>query len=329
MTNSEKQYFTLLQAAIWNREVNLSESIDWEAVLALAKYHATSALICDAALRMNDGQMEGKLLNWMTTFLRSELVLHLRLRQVLLMAVDALHKKGIEPVLLKGFALAQFYPNPNLRQFGDIDLYVGLDHFHEACAVLRTLPGSYNWDPIEKDVGRHYNIEFGEFALEIHRVSSESRDPKENALYLEMERQGLVLHPQKVEIEGCSISIPSPTFTVFYTFYHAWYHLLYTGVGWRQMCDITLALHAYHGQLDLDQLAYNLQTLHLMKPWQAFGYLMVEQLGLPEAEMPFYDVQVKRTARKLYRCIMEEGNFNRKKTPHKANFKLWQKMMSS
>ena len=48
-----------------------------------------------------------------------------------------------------------------------------------------------------------------------------------------------------------------------------------------------------------------------MKPWQAFGYLMVEQLGLPEAEMPFYDASCRRTARRLYRNVMKVGNFKR------------------
>ena len=42
----------------------------------------------------------------------------------MLQAVAMLRKQGIEPVLLKGFSLAALYPNPALRQFGDIDLFV-------------------------------------------------------------------------------------------------------------------------------------------------------------------------------------------------------------
>jgi hypothetical protein len=52
--------------------------------------------------------------------------------------------------------------------------------------------------------------------------------------------------------------------------------------------------------------------MHLMQPWQTFGWLMVNCLGLPKAEMPFYDAACHRRAQRLYRRIMEEGNFKRK-----------------
>ena len=50
-----------------------------------------------------------------------------------------------------------------------------------------------------------------------------------------------------------------------------------------------------------------------MQPWQAFGKLFVDCLGLPETEMPFYEASMERTARKLYRHIMDEGNFKRQR----------------
>lgn len=314
MTNPEKQYFTLLQAAIWNQPVTIDGAIDWQAVMRLADYHATVVLVCDIASKMPaDQQPDAEMLGWMKNMMRANLFFHMRLKQTLLQAVKMLRDHGIEPVLLKGFSLAQYYPNPNLRQFGDVDLFVGLEKFHEACAVLRSLPGSYNWGVI-LDSGRHFNIEFGDYSLEIHRVSSEIIEEEENAIYLEIERQGLLLHSREVEMEGAKLRIPSVEFMAFFTFYHAWHHFLTTGVGWRQLCDITLVLHAYHDQLDKEQLRHDLEALHLMKPWQAFGHLIVHQLGLPEAEMPFYDDKMQRKSSKLYRYIMKDGNFRRVQT---------------
>ena len=72
-----------------------------------------------------------------------------------------------------------------------------------------------------------------------------------------------------------------------------------------------MTLHAYHQQLDLNKLQQWLVSMHLMKPWQAFGCLMVEQLGLPEAELPFHDAFARRTAQRLYLNVMEVGNFSR------------------
>lgn len=310
MTLAETQYFALLRAALWDKPVAIDGSIDWKTVMQIADFHGNSALLADLAARMDDNQPSPKQLAKMQSVMRDNLIHQMRLRQILVSAVNLLREHNIEPVLLKGFGLAMLYPNPSLRQFGDIDLFIGLEDFHEACSLLRTLPGGYNWGE-EIDVGKHYNIEFGQYPMEIHRVSADVEDPKEQTLYAAMERDGLLDHARRVDFDGFEIKVPSMEFAVFFTFYHAWHHFLTTGVGWRQLSDVTMALHAYHRRIDLDKLGQWMGSLRLMKPWQTFGYLMVDCLGLPESEMPFYDASCRRRARKLYKQIMKEGNFKR------------------
>ncbi len=311
MSNADTQYFSLLRSALWDEPVSMEGPMDWDAVMLTAKRHANQALLCDVASHMTgDNRPSDAMLGKMRTVMRNNLLSQMNLKQILVSAVDILRQHDIEPVLLKGFGLAMLYPNPCLRQFGDIDLFVGLENFHEACNLLRTLPGGYNWGK-EVDAGHHYNIEFGSYPMEIHRVSAEVEDPKEAKTYASIEREGLYDNTQHVDLEGLEIALPSKEFMVFYTFYHAWHHFLTTGVGWRQLSDVAVALHAYQGQLDLDKLREWLSAMHLMRPWQVFGYLMVEQLGLPKAEMPFYDSSCRRAAQRLYRNVMAVGNFGR------------------
>ena len=311
MSITESHYFSLLRAALWNTPVGIGEAIEWKAVMKIAEHHGNNGLLSDVAVRMTgDNKPAPEMLAKMQTTLRNGLLHQMRLRQILVSAVQLLREHGIEPVILKGFGLALLYPNPSLRQFGDIDLFVGLDKFHEACALLRTLPGGYNWGE-EQDIGRHYNIEFGRYPMEVHRLSADIDDPKMRAVYEPIECDGLTENPRRVDLDGFEITVPSNEFQVFFTFYHAWHHFLTTGVGWRQVSDVAMTLHVYHGQLDLDKLNRWIAAMHLMKPWQAFGWLMVNTLGLPEAEMPFYDDRCQRTAQKLFRRIMETGNFKR------------------
>lgn len=310
MSTTETQYFALLRAALWNTPVTIDDPIDWDAVMALASHHATNVLVSGVATRMTgENKPSPKLLADMQMTMRVNLVNQLQLKQILVAAVSLLRQNDIEPVLLKGFGLAMLYPNPNLRQFGDLDIYIGLDKFHEACAVLRTMPGSYNWGEIT-DAGHHYNIEFGSLPMEVHRVSAEVAADDET-IYTAIEHDGLGLHPQRVDFEGNSLSIPSKEFAVFYTFFHAWNHFLTSGVGWRQLSDVTMTLHAYHDQLDLDKLHQWLSDMRLMLPWQTFGCLLVDHLGLPEAELPFSNPSCRPRSKKLYRLIMQEGNFKR------------------
>lgn len=311
MSTVEQQYFELLRAALWGKKVSIDGEIDWEGVLQIAKFQSNVVLLADLASRMPDGNKpSADMLGKMQSLMRNNLFRQMRLGQILAPALKLLREHDIEPVVLKGFGLAALYPNPTLRQIGDIDLFVGIANFHEACTLLRTLPGSYNWGD-EVDVGRHYNIEFGQYSLEVHRVSADIENAKLYPHYAAMEQEGLIDHPQRIEFEGLEISIPSKEFVVFFTFYHAWHHYLETGVGWRQLSDITMALHSYHGQLDLEKLRKWINTMRVMKPWQTFGYLLVECLGLPEAEMPFYDASCRKKAKKLYGQIMKEGNFKR------------------
>lgn len=316
-TPAETQYFALLRAALWNAPVAIGFPVDWQGVMQLAQHHANNVLVGGVALQLPSGHRPtAELCGQMQNAVRVNLVKHMHLKQILLSAVQLLRKHDIEPVLLKGFSLALLYPNPNLRQFGDIDLFVGVGKFHEACALLRALPGSYNWREADA-VGHHYNIEFGQYPLEVHHVSADVADPDEAAIFADIERDGMA-HLQQVDLEGAEVSIPSKEFMVFFTFYHAWEHFTTSGVGWRQVSDVALTLHAYHGQLDLDKLHQWLAALHLMQPWQTFGFLMVEHLGLPEAEMPFYNEASCRRAQKLYQRIMETGNFQRQSRIRKS-----------
>ena len=311
MSVAETQYFALLRSALWDTPVVIEGEVEWDAVMQLAKHHATNVLLSGVASQMTGANRPSvSMLGEMQMAMRFNLMNHMKLKQILASAVKLLREHDINPVLLKGFGLAMLYPNPNLRQFGDIDLYVGLGDFHEACKLLCTLPGGYNWRE-EEDSGKHYNIEFGPYPMEIHRVSADLSGHKELAVYESIEREGLHEKAQLVNLEGLELKIPSKEFMVFFTFFHAWTHFLTTGVGWRQISDLAVTLHAYYGQLDLDKLNHWIRSMHLLKPWQTFGRLMVDNLGLPESEMPFYEASRRRRASKLFTRIMAEGNFRR------------------
>ncbi|MBR1514969.1 MAG: nucleotidyltransferase family protein [Bacteroidales bacterium] len=330
MTPTESQYFALLRAALWAQPVSMSEPIDWKGIMRIANHHGNTALLSDVATRMTGDNSPGaKMQAKMRDSMRSNLVHQMNLKSILISVVQNFRQHGVEPVLLKGFGLAMLYPNPSLRQFGDIDLFVGLGQFHEACALVREMPGCYNWG-MEVDVGRHYNVDFGPYPMEIHRVSADVIDEEENKTYAAIEQDGLFDNARKVDWEGFELSVPSKEFMVFFTFFHAWHHFLTSGVGLRQLSDVAMALHAYAGEMDLNKLHSWIAGMHLTEPWQAFGSLMVEHIGLSQAEMPFYTDKCGRTAQKLYKRIMEEGNFRRdlKFKKRRPKRRVWQKLHS-
>lgn len=58
------------------------------------------------------------------------------LNNALIAVVQELREYGIDPVLLKGQGIAKYYPVPEFRQCGDVDIYVGEKNFAKACEVI-------------------------------------------------------------------------------------------------------------------------------------------------------------------------------------------------
>src|SRR5206468_8619041 len=56
-------------------------------------------------------------------------------------AFELLRAAGIEPILGKGWAIARSYPEPGLRPYGDVDLYVSREDVASARRVVATPRG--------------------------------------------------------------------------------------------------------------------------------------------------------------------------------------------
>lgn len=78
----------------------------------------------------------GKLLHDAYRHLRLAARLH---EQEIRKVVSLLRNEGVEPVLVKGWAVARMYPDSGLRPYGDIDLCVAPDQFHKGREILKRL----------------------------------------------------------------------------------------------------------------------------------------------------------------------------------------------
>src|SRR6185503_7648953 len=61
-------------------------------------------------------------------------------------AIRLLADLGIEPILVKGWAIARLYPEPGLRPYGDIDLVVKPCDYTPATAAAKQIRGEYGVD---------------------------------------------------------------------------------------------------------------------------------------------------------------------------------------
>lgn len=310
-------YLELLRASLWNREATVASPVDWNAVVATAKQQSTFGLISQAALRLDNSQQPPTAIQQqMQAYLMKTINAHASTNRMIARVCRILQAEGISPVLLKGQGVASYYPLPLLRQCGDIDLYVGVQPFDQACSLLESEAyqiakeiGGSSAVPSFHDTDKHYSVELGcGLSIELHQYTERLSSPKQDAIYQRISDEGTKDGLIPMSFDGVEVLTPSDTFNSFYIFHHLWHHIIGMGLGQRQLCDWMIFLHTHAGKLDLAKLNEWLLDLQLLDVWQVFGCMIVQHLGLPAEELPFFDENKKSRGDRLLHYMLAEGD---------------------
>ena len=312
MNSIEQTYLSLLRVALHtDEEVNpMMQSADWLSVLHLAARQGTAALIAEQILLMPDMHLDKSLIMQLKAICAQTMIEQQRQKQILQVAWKALTSAGITPVLMKGLTLAHFYEKPYLRQCGDLDIYVGKDHYHDGAKVLRdTFPDAPRFDE-EAEYFKHYNLNVGNTPIEMHRVTKVFQHPKDAIWYDCLEEDGMKRHYVVHHDELMDWNEPEYRFNVFFVFIHSWEHFVTESANIRQLCDIMMLLKAGGdygvSTPELEKYLYdNLKALHLLQAWQLYAYIMVNYMGLSRDECPLYTDSCKNRSERLFRWIID------------------------
>ena len=331
-------YCSLLQQALGfatpdtlaNR--SMPNAVDMGSLIRLAQIQGTAPLVYDQLLKA-DSLLPDEALMQLKQACMQNMMMQQEMKGVLATAWDALSNGGVQPVLLKGFGLANLYPQPHLRQWGDIDIYVGADGYHTAADVLRkTFPDSPCFEE-EEEYFKHWNINIGNTAIEAHRVSAVLVHPCDMRLWQRLERDAMA-KAEDIDAEGMKLRIPEYRFNILFVFLHSWHHFTESGSAtMKQLCDLALLLHSASllphtsSLLPLPSsllpltlyLRHHLRRLRLTQVWQAYAYIMVTYLGLPADRCPLYTPKAAKRGERLLSRIINPTHYTRHTkhhTPH-------------
>lgn len=225
-----------------------------------------------------------------------------KVRYVLERAWRAFEEAGIQAVLMKGVGLASYWPDPTRRPWGDIDLYVGPEQYHPACAVMRaTFPDALKFDE-ELDHYKHYNLIADGVSIEVHRVSVSLNHPRDQRLYAKMEKMGVEgarMRDIQLQDDTLQVRIFEPTFNVLMVMLHAWEHFMGRGANLRQICDLAMLLKHTKNAINAPLLKRWLHALRAMDVWQLYMGILVQHLGMDTDEVLFYNEHVAPRAQKM------------------------------
>lgn len=165
-----------------------------------------------------------------------------------------LRSHAIEPILVKGWAIAKHYAEPETRPCGDIDLCVSKEQFAAAQAVLKSCEGSPHSFDLHRGFRHLDNRSFEELAA----------------------------RSEVVELEGEHVRVLSAEDHLRLLCYH----FLREG-GWRPLwlCDISVALESRPANFDWDLC---LSGNRSRNGWVACSIGLAHQLlGADVSETPF------------------------------------------
>lgn len=188
-------------------------------------------------------------------------------------------KGGLHPVLQKGLAVARYYPRPELRSSGDIDLYFGED-LGKAVRLIEAEGTEANRTEAEggKDIEGREDREIREGReAEDKKVreakSGEAEGTEAEGISVNMMPDGsgsfvwegidIELHGRLLDLRSSEklvreascggfeptpladgLRVPSPEITALLLNAHILKHALGKGIGLRQLCDLAMFYHS-------------------------------------------------------------------------------------
>lgn len=203
-------------------------------------------------------------------------------RQVVEKIGHWLSEDGLSTLILKGFSLSVLYPNPNLREFCDIDIFSGSNYdavttcFAKHGVKVSSVDGHHAYLNVDGISVEHH------FAFHNTKVKHGLEGPKE-AL-----QQLAVKDWQQTSLKG--ICFPCPAFTALFVGWHAYEHFLQEKIQLRHVIDWALSFRQLTNQ--------EAEQLNEIKRNTGWGYftdtltaIAIHQLNLPKEWFPVTEVE--------------------------------------
>ena len=274
MEKTLQALFARLQAGLWGTFDEAAASAfplsagEWERVFTLARQQTVTGITFRGLdfLPEEAAPPMGIMAKWMAHADRIE-----QSNRVMNETVARLYghfaSAGVEAVLQKGQGVAAMYPEPLLRECGDIDLYFpGHDGVSDPLAgidgAVRERQPDDSWVYVVDGI-----------IVEHHTDLLDIQSPRAKRYVKRLiEEKGF---EKVVTRDGVEVLVPAPEVNLLLLSSHILKHAFGVGIGLRQFCDYAVARRYYEGRVNLQEMREIWKKTGLEK-WQS---LLEEFIG--------------------------------------------------
>jgi len=281
----------LLAAAIHGRTVPFYASeldeAQWMSVLGAAAAQNIHTLVFDA---LPENVPDAVLDVWKKQTAKMERY-NGRIAAVAAAQEETWRKLGLNYAMLKGISVASMYPRPEHRGSGDIDWCFGDDR---SWNIALDLAGKHASDGVHTDSDGDVNYVWKGVMIEHHRdwthLASRRKREKIGSPRIVDGRLG----PEDVLLMQNA---------------HILHHLSTSGIGMKQIADMTVAYEHYAGRYDMNEFVSRLEKSGLIN-WTALIHsVLVELTGISPSVLPVQPVLDDPDTDKIIRLIFSDGSF--------------------
>lgn len=224
----------LLSLALHNKALErLSPDVDYARVIAVAESHKVMALL--HSVLEHAGLQESI---WKIVDRKGEQTVRQSYRLLMLSryVIGLLKENGIDAILLKGCGTAAWYPVPELRKSGDIDLlFKSEDETRKALQIL----AQQGFVTTEDQPANHHIVceSRDSVSLELHMSLAEPFDSEKTNRFLADCQKEYFAHRRVVDCMGVAFELTSDGYHAFYLLLHMLQHYVRAGFGVKLLCD--------------------------------------------------------------------------------------------
>lgn len=269
---------TVLSGQPFEHELfSLLSTDDWTALQRLSAQQGLQAVVYDA---LNDGAggepagldiQQPVAIRWM---LGADSVERNYARQIEVgkSIAEIFSEQSMPALVLKGLAVGTFYPHPEHRECGDIDLYSG-----EAHSRVDSLMAAHGAQ-VKEDYYVHSHILYRGVTVENHRFFNPVRGNRERKALERHFRE--LMKGEMTYVPGTKLLVPPADFNALFLTMHAMKHFVYEGIKLRHVSDWAMFLKAEQGNVDWKLFFCWTDRMHFTKFANAMTFIAAHHLGL-------------------------------------------------
>lgn len=215
------------------------EQVDLNKVLDMAERHKVLPILYDVlcgATQRSAAQLSSEQRRRVERESRKTVQQSYRLLFLSRYVLELLNENGVSAVLLKGAGTASFYPVPEVRKSGDVDLLVtdaaelqkGSQALEAAGFRVKEVQHAHHHVVLVSPEG---------IDVELHGMLAEPFDNEGINRYLAEKQKECFLESELKEVMGVELRVLKPGFHAYELLLHMLQHFLRSGFGLKLLCD--------------------------------------------------------------------------------------------